>query len=225
MTADVRRAPRRGTPSRMRHKAYAPDARTRNRRMCSGDASFTRSFDPCTSILTTHHGGKTSGGEALASASRLGKPTQVGGTSTGVGVSGRSAARRMFISGASSRAGHVEEKEGGRGLRPCEDQEPRLGCPHVELLLQKSVGDVWSRISSANALQKERSGSSERGPSAERRSAGETVGRRVERKVRRESASPAKTGEDRRKTQGGTRVSFSGHDIAESGGMVVGPGP
>jgi hypothetical protein len=124
--------------------------------------------------------------------SRLGKPTQVGGTSTGVGVSGRSAARRMFISGASSRAGHVEEKEGGQGLRPCEDQEPRLGCPHVELLLQKSVGDVWSRISSAHALQKERSGSSERGPSAERRSAGETVGRRVERKVRRESASPVR---------------------------------
>jgi hypothetical protein len=32
-TADVRRSPRRGTPSRMRHKAYAPDAGTRDRRM------------------------------------------------------------------------------------------------------------------------------------------------------------------------------------------------
>jgi hypothetical protein len=31
MTADVRRAPRRGTPSRMRHKAHAPDTGTRNR--------------------------------------------------------------------------------------------------------------------------------------------------------------------------------------------------
>jgi hypothetical protein len=31
MTADARRAPRRGTPSRMRHKAHAPDAGTRNR--------------------------------------------------------------------------------------------------------------------------------------------------------------------------------------------------
>jgi hypothetical protein len=30
MTAGVRRAPRRGTPSRMRHKAYAPDAGTKN---------------------------------------------------------------------------------------------------------------------------------------------------------------------------------------------------
>jgi len=52
----------------------------------------------------------------------------------------------------------TREKEGGRGLRPCEDQEPRLGCSHVVETLQKSVGDVWPRISSANALQKERQG-------------------------------------------------------------------
>jgi hypothetical protein len=57
-------------------------------------------------------------------------------------------------------------------------------------LLQKSVGDVWPRISSTTALQKERSGSSERGPSSERKSAGETVGGRVGRSVRRESSSP-----------------------------------
>jgi hypothetical protein len=38
----------------MRHKAHAPEASTRDRRMHSGDASFTRSFDPCTSILTMH---------------------------------------------------------------------------------------------------------------------------------------------------------------------------
>jgi hypothetical protein len=145
--------------------AHAPQSTcTRRRheksRMCSGDASFTRSFDPCTSILTMHLGA-SSGGEAFTTASRLGKPTQVGGTSTGVGVSGRSAARRMLISNASSRAGYVQEKEGGQGLRPCEDQDPRLGCPHVgSSMLQKSVGDVWPRISSAYALQKERSGSS-----------------------------------------------------------------
>jgi len=90
--------------------------------------------------------------------------------------------------------------------------------------LQKSVGDLWSRISSANALQKERSGSSERGPSSEGRSAGETVGGRVERRECRESASPPKTGEDRRKAQGGARASFSGCDIVESGGVLVGPG-
>jgi hypothetical protein len=64
--------------------------------------------------------------------------------------------------------------------------------------LQKSVGDVWPRISSANALQKERSGSSERGPSSERRSAGDTVDRRVERndesRVGLDRSSRSKTG-------------------------------
>jgi hypothetical protein len=90
--------------------------------------------------------------------------------------------------------------------------------------LQKSVGDVWPRISSANAHQKVRSGSSEQWSSSERGSAGETVGRRVGRKVRRESASPLVTGEDRRKTQGGGRSSSSGSHIAKSGGGVAGPG-
>jgi hypothetical protein len=81
----------------------------------------------------------------------------------------------------------------GRRSRPPSLRGSRVpvGLPaRRSMLLQKSVGDVWSRISSANALQKERSGSSERGPSSERRSAGDTVGRRVERRVRRESASP-----------------------------------
>ena len=36
----------------MRHKAHAPIAGTRDRRKRTGDASFARSFDPCTSILT-----------------------------------------------------------------------------------------------------------------------------------------------------------------------------
>lgn len=90
--------------------------------------------------------------------------------------------------------------------------------------LQKSVGDVWSRISSANALQKGRSGSSERGPSSARGPAGDTVGSHVERNVRRESASPLETGEDRRKAQGGERSSSSGSHIAKSGGGVAGPG-
>jgi hypothetical protein len=90
--------------------------------------------------------------------------------------------------------------------------------------LQKSVGGVWPRISSANALQKERSGSSERGPSSERKSAGETVGGRVERKVQSRVGLTAMTGEDRRKTQGGERSSFSGFHIAKSGGKVAGPG-
>jgi len=56
----------------MRHKAYAPDAGTRDRRMRYGDASFARSFDPCTLILTMLRG-ESFGGGALGLASRLGK--------------------------------------------------------------------------------------------------------------------------------------------------------
>lgn len=48
------------------------------------DASFARSFDPCSSILTTHRSGKTAGGGALLKTSRLGKLAQAGRTSTGV---------------------------------------------------------------------------------------------------------------------------------------------
>jgi hypothetical protein len=52
----------------------------------AGDASFARSFDPCASILTTHGGVKSVvRGEAVTSASRLGKPARAGGTNTGAG--------------------------------------------------------------------------------------------------------------------------------------------
>jgi len=41
---------------------------------------------------------------------------------------------------------------------PARKREPWFGCSHVVKQLQKSSGDVWSRISSAYALQKERQG-------------------------------------------------------------------
>jgi hypothetical protein len=158
---------------------------------------------------------QAAGGEAFDSASRLGKPGQPGTTNTGVETGGRSAARRVppLLQGrgrGTSRKGRRPRSPSLRG-----SQEPGFGCPHVVMQLQKSVGDVWPRISSANALQKERSGSSERGPSSEHGSAGETVGRRIERKARRESASPVKTRERTgAKTQGGERSSSSGSRIA-----------
>jgi len=148
---------------------------------------------------------------------------ETGRTITGADSDGRSAARRVSPLSRGRRRG-TSEKEGGRGLRPCEDRRARVSCPHVEVQLQKSVGDVWPRISSAYALQKERSGSSERGPSSEQRPAGETVGKGIARKVRRESALPLKTGKDRRKAQGGERSSSSGDTIATSGEVIAGPG-
>jgi hypothetical protein len=102
---------------RRRHapEAHAP-AHAREIVACARQyASFTRSFDPCGVILAR--------ARANDPASRLGKPTQVGGTSTGVGRTdaARLAARRRSCQGSSLDA---SDKEGGRGLRPCEDQEP-----------------------------------------------------------------------------------------------------
>ena len=77
------------------------------------DASFARSFDPCSSILATP--GASRGGGAFESASRLGKPTEVGETNTGADWSGRCAARRASSASARKRAGRVRK---GRRSRP-----------------------------------------------------------------------------------------------------------
>jgi hypothetical protein len=53
MTADVRRTPRRGTPSACASKRMHP-SQAREIVASVGDASFTRSNGPCTSIPTTH---------------------------------------------------------------------------------------------------------------------------------------------------------------------------
>jgi hypothetical protein len=158
MTADVRRTPRRGTSSRMRHKAHATDAGTRDRRMRTVDASFARSFDPYSSILTTHGGAKSvSRGGAFGSASRLGKTRASGRNQHWGQTSGRCAARRVAPL-PQGRGRVTSEKEEGRGLRPARMREHRFQCLHVVFQLQKSVGDDGPRISSANALQKERQG-------------------------------------------------------------------
>jgi hypothetical protein len=90
--------------------------------------------------------------------------------------------------------------------------------------LQKSVGDVWPRISSANALQKERSGSSERGPSSMFVSVGETADGYVERRDESRVGLTAKDGRGSAQAQGGERSSSSGSPIAKSGEWVAGPG-
>jgi hypothetical protein len=56
MTADVRRQPRRGTSSAYATKMRMHLAQHERVFVCARDASFARSFDPCTSILTTHRG-------------------------------------------------------------------------------------------------------------------------------------------------------------------------
>jgi hypothetical protein len=127
------------------------------------DASFARSFGSCSSILTTHSAqvewwgvrvgitvGQTRG---TGRNQHWGRHERTKRDSSHVTV----VARR--------RAWHVENRKTVEAVVPTRIRESRFGCPHVEVQLQKSVGGVWSRISSAYALQKERSGSSERGPS------------------------------------------------------------
>jgi hypothetical protein len=207
----------------MRHKSVCTRRHTTKVRVRSGTRP---SLGPSTrarrSSLCT--AGAILGGGAFEVASRLGKPSQEGGTNTGAIATGRSAARRVSPL-PQGRGRGTKEKEGGRGLRPCEDRELRLGCPHVVVTqLQKSVGYVWPRIRSAYAPPKGRSGSSERGPRSGRSSAGDTVGGCIERKRVASRAHRTKTGELRRKTQGDVRASSSGRIIAKSGAAVAGPG-
>jgi len=157
--------------------------------MRPGDASFARSFDPCTLILTMLLG-ESLGGGALEEASRSGKPAQAGGTGTGAFAGGRSAARRASLLSQESRRGATKKRKEIKVSVPARTQEPGFGCPHVVV----AVAEVGRRRLVPNTLgkraPKRAAGSSERGPSSERGSAGETVGSRVERRERRESASP-----------------------------------
>jgi len=119
-----------------------------------GDASFARSFDPCTSILTTHRWSNPRWWGVRDSITA--GQTRANGKNQHWGYRERTERGSPHVSGpARDRAWH-EEKDGGRGLPPCEDPRVRVWLPAHRLLLQKSVGDVWLQIISTNALQKER---------------------------------------------------------------------
>jgi hypothetical protein len=148
----------------VRHKAHALDECS-NHCISIEDASFARSFDTCTSILTTHRGARLGGG-ADDSASRLGKPTEVGETCTGVERTdvARLAACHCFRKGVDV----TRRRKGRRSRSPSlrgSKSSGQVARTSIETL-QKSLGAIWPRISSANALQKERTGSSEQGPSS-----------------------------------------------------------
>lgn len=164
MTTDVRRATEEGNVIGIRSACVCTRRKgTFVRHLRSGDASFARSFDSCSSILTElqrHAAMHVAGGEAGEPASRSGKPAQAGGTDTGVGSNGRSAARRVSTllhkgpreneSRESEKAWRVEETEGGCGLRPCETRELRFGSPHVVLV----VAEIGRRRLASNTLGK-----------------------------------------------------------------------
>jgi hypothetical protein len=168
-TADVRRTPRRGTSSScdLSRRTHRTRGQLQKRLSRPGKTmSFSRSSDPCTSIVTTHRRGNSFGGGAVAAVSRSGKPTQVGGTGSGVVVTGRSTARRSTTASARKRAHPSQNRKVVEAIVPARNAEfGFVPARRSKRSLQKSVGGIWPRISSAHALQKERSGSSERGPS------------------------------------------------------------
>jgi hypothetical protein len=165
MTADVRRTPRRGTTSRMR-PSVCTDASTRDRHLRSADASFARSFDPCASILTTHAAPKASSWWGDCSGITVGQACASGKNQHWGWTGGRSAARR--VSPLPQGRGRDTSRKGW-GSRPpsLRGSGAPVGLFARRVQLQKSAGGIWPRISSANAPQKGRSGSSERGPSSE----------------------------------------------------------
>jgi hypothetical protein len=147
MTADVRRAPRRGTSSRMRTRRMHP---THAREIVACARQTRPSLGPSTRArqCSLHTGRqKRLRGESNASASRLGKPAQAGGTNTGVG---RADAARLAACHRFRKEEGVtcREKEGGRGLPPCEDQESRL----VLLARRGFVAEVCRRHLASNKL-------------------------------------------------------------------------
>jgi hypothetical protein len=122
------------------------------------------------------------------------------------------------------KAWHVEKRKEVEASVPTRIREIGFGCPHVEVQLQKSVGDVWSQISSASRSKKSGqsrvNGGLARGEGRRvKPSAGTSSERNVVSRPHR-----LKTGEDRRKAQGDERSSSSGRNIAKSGAAVAGPG-
>jgi hypothetical protein len=142
---------RQPTSTTRRHPAKGRD----NRHQGSGDASFARSFDPCVSILT------------MLPVQNTGRWGVQLGIAVGQTCASRRNRHRGWVNGrcAARRASPLPRGRAwcvrkGRRSRPpsLRGSRARVRSPHVETQLQKSVGDVRSRISSTHALQKERQG-------------------------------------------------------------------
>jgi len=97
VTADVRRSPRRGTPSVYAIQGVGAGRRHGTPLHADRDASFARSFDPCSSILTTQRSGKTGRWWGVLGGIAAGQ-TRVTGTNQHRGhQGGQSAARRASL--------------------------------------------------------------------------------------------------------------------------------
>ena len=165
VTGGVPWTPRRGTIVSVRHQSHAAVRAAAHTAHSLGDTSFTRSRDPCSSIVTT----------SLVQTSRrwrarwgfaVGQPGQPEEPTPTPRRCGRSAARRASRLSQEGPGG-ASEKEGGCGLRPFEDHESPGRSARTSYAGAEVVrGGIWSRISSRAAPSKRERGASERGPSS-----------------------------------------------------------
>lgn len=122
-------------------KAYALDARAIAKTPLAPqeDASFTRSSDPCASIVTTHRRGNSFGGGAVLAVSQSGKPSQGGGTGGGVVETGRMHGSPLGTAPARERALPSQNRKVVEAIVPARNGS-RSSCPHVEVTQFAEVG-------------------------------------------------------------------------------------
>jgi hypothetical protein len=128
-TTDALRAPRRGTTSAHALKKRGHPTRGPARHSRQGDASFTRSEGPCTSIVAQLAAAKPSRGHADCDATRSGKPGQPGRTGTVAAQDGRSAARHASSAPQGVQHGALKKRKTVSGRRPYEDPRVEVEVP------------------------------------------------------------------------------------------------
>jgi hypothetical protein len=132
-------------------KAYASDARANSKpATCDPrkDASFTRSSDSCASIVTSHRRGNSFGGGAVTAVSRSGKPSQGGGTGSGVVETGRMHGSPLGTAPARERALPSQNRKVVEATVPARNGS-RSSCPHVE---ETQFAEVGRRHLASNTL-------------------------------------------------------------------------
>jgi hypothetical protein len=119
VTADVRRKPRRGTPSSYATISVGTGRRHGTPLHADRDASFTRSFDPCSLILTMHRRGNSA---VVGRSRRYRGWANSGNREEPAPGSAKVDEARLATHHCSAMSGVMrKEKEGDRGHRPCEE--------------------------------------------------------------------------------------------------------
>lgn len=185
MTADVRRSPRRGTPSACAISACTPwQARVLPRRTRPSLGPSTRARQ--SSLHTAAQASVVRRSIRYRGWANRGHPKE-----PAVGSVERASRGSPRVTAPLEGEGVARQKRKEIEVSvPARIKSSGLVARTSLFRCRESVGGVWPQVSSANAPQKGRPGSSERGPSSTPTSAGDAVGGGAGRRDDRESASP-----------------------------------